>query len=136
MTESGSRTTADALAVRRGVTAFVIDVALVVVFAAIGRASHAESILAGLWITSWPFLAALVAGWTLSLAWRSPLAVIRTGLPVWLVTVVGGMLLRAVAGQGVQIAFVIVAASVLLLFLVGWRGLVALLRRRSRRIDV
>lgn len=135
MTESGPRTAPDPRAVRRGVTSFAIDAALVVVFAAIGRASHTEAILAGLWITSWPFLLALVAGWTLSLAWRSPLAVLRTGLPVWAITVAGGMLLRAVSGQGVQVAFVVVAASVLLLFLMGWRGLVVLLRRRRRRID-
>ncbi|MFS0734594.1 DUF3054 domain-containing protein [Microbacterium sp. 1P10UB] len=132
MTDSGSRRTTDAVVVRRRVTAFVIDAVLIVVFAAIGRASHTEGILAGLWTTSWPFLLALVVGWVLSLAWRAPLAVVRTGLPVWAITVAGGMLLRAVSGQGVQVAFVIVAASVLLLFLVGWRGLLALLRRRSR----
>lgn len=108
--------------------AVALDAMLVVVFAATGRASHAENVLAGLWQTSWPFLAALAVGWAATLAWRAPLAPLRTGLGVWAVTVTGGMLLRWASGQGVQLAFVVVAASVLLVMLVGWRGVVALVR--------
>ncbi|MDT3315389.1 DUF3054 domain-containing protein [Microbacterium sp. KSW4-11] len=107
-----------------------LDVLLVTVFAAIGRASHSEAPFAGLATTAGPFVAALVAGWLVALAWRAPLAVVRTGIPVWAVTVVGGMILRALSGQGVQVAFVIVAASVLLLLLVGWRLVAALVARR------
>ncbi len=99
-----------------------------VVFAATGRASHAENVLAGLWQTSWPFIAALAIGWAVTLAWRAPLAPLRTGLGVWAVTVAGGMLLRGASGQGVQLAFVVVAASVLLAMLVGWRSVAALAR--------
>lgn len=115
---------------RPAVTAFAaaMDVLLVVVFAATGRASHAENVLAGLWQTSWPFLAALAVGWAVTFAWRAPLAPLRTGLGVWGVTVAGGMLLRWTSGQGMQLAFVIVAASVLLAMLVGWRGIAALVR--------
>lgn len=120
------------VAVRAVVVSAVIDAALVVVFAAIGRASHGEDVLGGLVITAWPFLAALALGWLIALAWRAPDAPVRTGLPVWAVTVAGGMLLRAASGQGVQVAFVVVAAIVLLLFLVGRRA-VALLIRRARR---
>lgn len=61
--------------------------------------------------------------------WRRPLAPVRTGLPVWAVTLVAGMLLRALSGQGVQVAFVIVAGLTLLLFLVGWRAIAALVTR-------
>jgi hypothetical protein len=114
------------------VGAFALDAALVTVFAAIGRASHGEDALAGLWVTAWPFLAALVAGWVVSLAWRSPLAPVRTGLPVWVVTVAGGMLLRAVSGQGTAFAFIVVATVTLLLFLVGWRVVAAVVRRFRR----
>lgn len=110
--------------------AFGIDVVLVTVFAAIGRASHTEAMFAGLATTAGPFLAALVIGWLVSLAWRAPRAVVRTGIPVWVVTVVGGMLLRALSGQGVQVAFVIVATIVLLVLLVGWRAIAALIARR------
>ena len=114
---------------RSAVVALAIDAALVVVFAAIGRASHAEDLLAGLATTAWPFLLALLIGWAASRAWRDPRAPLRTGLPVWIVTVSGGMLLRAVSGQGVQVAFIVVAAFVLLLLLVGWRLVAALIPR-------
>ena len=114
--------------------AFVLDVILVVLFAAIGRASHDEEALAGLWYTAWPFLAGLVVGWAVTLAWRAPAAQIRTGLGLWAVTVAGGMVLRALTGQGVVPAFVIVASIVLFLFLVGWRLIAALVGRgRVRR---
>ena len=61
-----------------------------------------------------------------------PLAVRRAGLPVWLGTVAGGMILRALTGQTVVVAFVIVALLSLGLFLVGYRLLLAGLRRFRR----
>ena len=116
------------------VGALAIDVVLVTVFAAIGRASHGESALDGLFTTAWPFLAALAAGWLITLAWRAPTAPLRTGLGVWGITVGGGMLLRAASGQGTAVAFLIVAAVTLLVFLVGWRVIAALVARaRSRK---
>ncbi len=119
---------------RKVVLAAAADLVLVVVFAAIGRASHGEAVFGGLAVTAWPFVVALVLGWLVSLAWRAPDAALRTGLPVWAVTVAGGMVLRAASGQGVQVAFIIVAAIVLLLFLVGWRAVGALVRAvRARR---
>ncbi|MDO8383036.1 MAG: DUF3054 domain-containing protein [Microbacterium sp.] len=124
---------------RHIVLAFVADVLLVVVFAVIGRASHDEGVLgpggSGLVQTSWPFLVALIAGWLVTLAWRQPLAPVRTGLGLWVITVVGGMLLRAVSGQGTALAFIIVAAVTLLVLLVGWRVVVsALTRARAHRV--
>ncbi|GAA2454879.1 DUF3054 domain-containing protein [Agromyces soli] len=115
--------------------AAVADVLLVALFVVIGRRSHAEGLdLAGLWQTAWPFLAALVLGWLVSLAWRRPLALWPSGVVIWAVTLVGGMLLRAASGQGTQLPFVLVAAGTLALFLLGWRALVALVARlRSRR---
>ena len=114
---------------RRAVPALLLDSALVLAFAAIGRATHDGDVLGrgglGLLQTAWPFLVALLAGWAISLAWRRPAAPIRTGLPVWAVTVVVGMALRALAGQGVAIAFVIVATCTLLVLLVGWRAVAA-----------
>lgn len=115
------------------VGAFVLDVVLVVVFAAIGRASHGEDPLAGLFTTAWPFLVGVVVGWLVQGAWRDPLPPVRTGLGVWGATLVVGMLLRALSGQGIAIPFVIVAAIVLFVFLVGWRALALLVTRRQRR---
>jgi hypothetical protein len=119
--------------------ALVADVVLVVVFAVIGRASHRESVLPGLFETAWPFLVGLALGWLIALAWRAPLAPLRTGLPVWAITVVGAMVLRVGSGQGVVVAFVVVASIVLLVFLVGWRAVARLVTgiagRRRAAVD-
>jgi hypothetical protein len=115
------------------VVALLIDAALVLVFAGIGRASHGEDVFGGLLLTAWPFLAGLALGWLVAQAWRAPFDPWRTGLPVWAITVAGGMLLRGVSGQGAQLAFIIVAASVLLVFLVGWRLIARLVSKRRPR---
>jgi hypothetical protein len=113
--------------------AFVVDLALVVAFVLIGRRSHAEGVdLAGLATTLWPFAVGLVVGWLSVLGVRWPLPAIRSGGVVAVSTVVLGMLLRVVSGQGVQPSFVVVTVVVLAVFLVGWRALATLLRRRGR----
>ncbi len=115
------------------VGALVLDAVLVVVFAIVGRRSHAEGLdVVGLWGTAWPFLAGLGVGWVAARAWRHPLAPWPTGVVVWASTLVVGMLLRLASGQGVQVAFVLVAAISLAILLIGWRGLTALVKRRSR----
>lgn len=110
-----------------------LDIVLVIAFAAIGRASHDSDVWTGLWQTAWPFLVGLGLGWLVTLAWRAPLAPVRTGLGVWAVTVAGGMLLRAVTGQGTAVAFIVVASVTLFAALIGWRGIAALVRRRRAR---
>jgi hypothetical protein len=115
--------------------AIAIDVVLVVAFAAIGRASHESGVLGddglGLFTTAWPFVAALAVGWLVSLAWRRPFAPLRAGVPIWAVTVMGGMLLRMLSGQGTALPFVVVATLTLLLLLVGWRAVAIAVQRRS-----
>lgn len=118
--ETGSRSTV--------IAAGALDAVLVLVFATIGRLSHGET-LAGLGITYWPFLGGLLLGWLLVRAWRRPRGVIPTGLGLWVATVGGGLLLRVVSGQGVQLSFAIVTTVVLGVFLVGWRAIAALLSR-------
>lgn len=113
--------------------AFALDAVLVVAFAATGRATHDGDVWSGLAVTAWPFLAALVAGWLVTRAWRAPSAPVRVGIGVWLTTVVGGMLLRALSGQGTAIAFVVVATATLFVALVGWRFVAALVRRSRTR---
>jgi Protein of unknown function (DUF3054) len=102
--------------------AALVDACWVLVFVAIGRASHhdGESI-GGLASTAWPFLAGLAAGWLATRAWRQPAAIVPAGLGAWLGTVAVGMLLRVVAGQGTALAFIAVALAFLGLFLLGWR---------------
>jgi hypothetical protein len=119
---------------RRPPVAFALDVLLVLVFAAVGRASHDEANpLVGALVTAWPFLVGTAVGWAvvrlLRKAW--PLEV-GPGITVWFATVLIGMVLRQSTGQGTAVSFVLVAALVLALFLVGWRALVTLLGRRAR----
>ena len=100
----------------------VADVLVVVVFAAIGRASHDESDgLAGIWHTAWPFLVGTLLGLAVARLTRSDPRSVRTGVRVWLWTLVIGMVLRHTIGGGTPIAFVIVAALVLGALFVGWR---------------
>lgn len=96
-----------------------IDLLLVAVFAVIGRLSHYGSLTpGGWWETAWPFLAGtLLARLALRLLHRHGGAV-ASGLVVWLGTLVVGMLLRQVSGQGTAPAFVIVATLTLGLLLV------------------
>lgn len=116
------------------VGALVVDAVLVVIFAITGRAHHAEHLdAAGVWATAWPFLVSLLIAWIAARAWRHPLALWPTGVLIWVVTLVVGMLLRLASGEGAALAFVIVAAITLALLLVGWRGIAAAIGRTRRR---
>jgi hypothetical protein len=107
-----------------------IDVACVVVFCAVGRRSHDEGLnVAGIATTAWPFLSGTLLGWLLSQAWRRPAAVYPTGVAVWLCTVVVGMLVRKLTSAGVAGSFVVVAATVTGLLLLGWRAIAQFGRR-------
>jgi hypothetical protein len=116
----------------RALAAFAIDAAAVAVFVVIGRASHREDQSAFI-VTFWPFLTGLVAGWIGARGWRRPLSISRTGVLVWIGTVLIGMLLRALSGQGVAVSFVVVAALVLGALLLGWRAFAAALDRSASR---
>jgi len=117
------------------IAAAAADLILVLVFVLIGRGSHDEGFtLLGTLNTAWPFVTGLALGWLVSRAWRTPLSMRRTALPVWASTVVVGVLLRALSGQGVAVSFVIVTLLVLAAFLFGWRALAGLVvTRRNRR---
>lgn len=111
-----------------------LDAVLVVAFAAAGRSSHArDETIAGLWQTSWPFIAGLAVCWIALLVWRKPIAPLRSGLPLALGTVLVGMLLRIASDQGTALPFVLVALATLTLLLVGWRLLALLGLRLTRR---
>jgi hypothetical protein len=111
--------------------ALAVDLVCVVVFATIGRRSHAEGItLPGVAHTAWPFLSGTAVGWLASRAWRRPYALAPTGVVIWISTVLVGMLLRKASSQGVAVSFIVVASIVTALLLLGWRGAAILLRRR------
>ncbi len=117
---------------RSRVNAALLDIGCVLAFVIIGRASHTKGeSLAGIASTAWPFLTGLAAGWAATRAWRNPLTLVPAGLGAWLGTVVIGMLLRVVSGQGTAFAFICVALAFLALFLLGWRAAWRLPARRS-----
>jgi len=112
------------------------DIICVLVFCAVGRRSHDEGLsVTGVATTAWPFLTGTVVGWLASRGWRHPTAVVPTGVSVWLGTVVVGMVLRKASSAGVAASFVVVAASVTALLLLGWRTVVGLARRRRSDIS-
>ena len=116
---------------RAPLIAFVIDVVLVLVFVIVGRRSHGEAeTIGGILDTMWPFLIGLLLGWLVTLAWRRPFAILWPGIPIWLMTVAAGMLLRVAAGQGTAASFIVVATIVLGVFLIGWRLIALPLTRR------
>lgn len=105
----------------------LVDLVLVVAFAAVGRRNHDEGLtLLGVLDTAWPFLAGAGLGHVAILALRdrvgSPSSWLA-GLVVWVCTVAGGMGLRRIAGEGTDPAFVLVATLTLGGLLVGWRVL-------------
>jgi len=116
------------------IAAVIVDVALLCLFAATGRRSHAEGVTpAGIADTAWPFVAGAAVGWMLSRGWRRPAAVVPTGVTVWISTVAVGMLLRRVTGAGTAWSFVVVATVAAGLLILGWRIVAVGVSRRRRR---
>ena len=102
--------------------AAIIDVVAVVAFVIIGRNNHDEgSALSGIVKVAAPFLIGLALGWLAARAWQSPIAV-ATGIVIWLVTIIAGLILRKISfGGGTALPFIIVASLFNLATLVGWR---------------
>ena len=114
-------------------TAVVADVLVVVVFAAVGRSNHHESVgAAGVWHTAWPFLLGTAIALALSAVTKADPLSLRTGIRVWLWTVVIGMVVRASLGEGIALSFIIVALIVLGALFLGWRLAFGWQRWRSR----
>lgn len=116
---------------RRAPLAAGLDVASVVLFVAIGKREHEQdTAIAGLVSTAAPFLMALLVAWLVVRVWTRPTAW-TTGVMIWPITLVIGMVLRsAVWDDGTAAAFVVVATAFLGLTLVGWRVALALIDRR------
>jgi MFS-type transporter involved in bile tolerance (Atg22 family) len=102
----------------------VIDVLCIVIFVAIGRKNHDEGeAAAGIFRVAAPFVIAAVVGWLATQAWQKPLE-LRTGVIVWLTTIILGMILRRfVFDDGTATAFIVVATVFLCAFLNGWRAI-------------
>lgn len=107
------------------------DLLAVLVFAAVGRSSHAEMVNAyGVLATAAPFLLGLLLGWLVVRAWHAPLR-LPVGVAVWAGVVTAGLGVRAVFTHRLPLTFVLITVAVLALLLLGWRA-VAHLVTRSR----
>jgi hypothetical protein len=118
---------------RRALIAAALDVAAVLVFVAAGRRSHdVGSGIGGVLETAAPFLIGLGVGWTVARAWCRPMS-LTTGIVIWPVTLVTGMVLRnLVFDRGTAASFVVVATLFLGACLIGWRlAAGAIVRRRQ-----
>ena len=127
----------------RTLGAVLADAVSVVVFVAIGRDAHHHVVgVAGIASTAWPFLAGVAVGWAavavvavvavVADRRRRRLGLVSAGRVVWPGTGAVGMVLRVMAGQGTEAAFIAVALAFVGLFLLGWR-LAALVAVRVRR---
>jgi hypothetical protein len=109
------------------------DLIVVLLFVGIGRSVHDHGVnLAGVASTAWPFVTGLGVGWIIVLKQHHTGVSLRDGVTICLVTIVLGMLLRVVAGQGTAFAFILVALGFLGALMLVWRIVVAKLRRPQR----
>ena len=94
--------------------ALSLDIFSVLLFVAVGRRNHNEVVgISGVVEVALPFLIALISGWLVTRAWRSPQA-LSTGVVIWQITVVLGLALRNLLfDQGTATPFIIVATLVL-----------------------
>lgn len=109
--------------------AALLDLICVVAFVAAGIESHSDS--DSFIKVAAPFIAALAVAWLVAAPLRAP-ETLRAGAVIWLVTLVGGMLLRRVTGEGTAAAFILVASLFLAVTMLGWRGVRELVVRRRQ----
>jgi hypothetical protein len=113
--------------------AIVADVIAVVVFAAIGRMSHAQpDDLLGLLGTAAPFLVGVAAVWATPVVRAHPVGV-WAALTVWAGTVVIGLVLRAGFTERLPVSFAVVTAVSLAVLMLGWRALSVAVSVRARQ---
>jgi hypothetical protein len=112
--------------------AALLDLICVVAFVALGIQNHAES--DSLLKVAAPFVAALAVAWIVAAPLRAP-ETLKAGAVIWLVTLVGGMLLRRVTGEGTALTFILVAAGFLAVTMLGWRAISGFLRGRSTPVE-
>jgi hypothetical protein len=112
--------------------AFAADVVAVIVFAAVGRASHAESDdILGLLATIAPFAVGLGASWATPIVRVQPSG-LRAGLVALAGTAVLGLALRFAFTDRLPLSFAVVTVVSLGVLMLGWRALSLLVAARAR----
>lgn len=118
--------------VTAAVCALVLDLLLIVLFAAMGRREHTEggAPAATLRVAA-PFLIGWVVGGAAARLYRRPLHP-AAAARAWAVAMPLGFALRSIGGRGLELSFMIVALVVLGAFLLSWRVAWWALRTRPR----
>lgn len=114
------------------VPAIVADGVAILVFAIAGMSAH-DTLLLEFGRVVWPFAVGAAAGWAWTRAWHDPSRVWPVGVGVWFTTVALGMILRVATGGSFAVSFLLVTAGFLGITMLGWRGMVALIRRGARK---
>jgi hypothetical protein len=113
--------------------ALAADLVAVVVFAAVGRMTHARpDDLLGLAGTAAPFAIGVVVAWVTPVVRAQPLG-LRAGLVAWAGAAVLGLALRAAFTGQLPVSFAVVATLSLGVLLLGWRGATAAVAYVGRR---
>jgi peptidoglycan/LPS O-acetylase OafA/YrhL len=101
---------------------YLLDIIVILAFVVVGRHTHkhGES-FTGIVSTTWPFFVGWVLGVLEVRRRRKNLTSVAAGVIITVFTVVMGMILRVVSGQGTAVPFIIVALCFLGLGLIGWR---------------
>lgn len=119
-------------------TALLADVVAIALFALFARIAHRTDDMplnAMGWLSTWwPFLIGVLASWAIITVRRlDGHRVFPAGIMTWVVTVVVGLGIWALRNGDVpHWSFILVASIMSGLLLLGWRGIVRGVRRRSR----
>ena len=106
----------------RRATAFAFDALLLLAFAWGGLRNHEESsTFVDVLTTALPFIVGLMLAWVVATVRGFDVFTYQFGLFAWGATLFFGMPLRSLLGDGTALSFVLVAAAVIGLLLVGWR---------------
>ncbi|TLP92341.1 DUF3054 domain-containing protein [Nesterenkonia salmonea] len=113
---------------------FVIDAALILLFALLGNRSHGTGLSpVDIASTAWPFLVGLTVAWLLTRSWSRAAQLWPAGIIIVGITVAVGMVLRVLfTDGGAELSFILVATGTLGVFLLGRRLLTWLLLPCSR----
>ncbi|MCU1638636.1 MAG: rane protein [Microbacteriaceae bacterium] len=99
---------------------FAIDLVAVLLFAIAERTTR--GLVEGV-DEAWPFFVGVLIGWLVARGWRSPRAVIWTGVIVWASTMTVGLVVRLIIGQSTDSRAGFITLLALGVFLLGWRAI-------------
>ncbi len=118
---------------RARVLVLLVDLVAVLAFVTLGRRSHDEgAALVGIVSTAWPFVTGALVGEAVVAAVRQDPRALRSGAVVVAGCLLTGLPLRRLAGDGTPVPFVLVATTVLVLFVLGWRVALRVAGRRRQ----